>query len=209
MCIFWRALILQSVPSLTSWHRPLVFLLACLTSSVTPPPSLRWPLASTPICPSPWSTRRSTWPTTLWPGSTSASGSAACRPSRCRTWRATGTPCVAASWTCGQCPPLRMGRERWQLGGWTPLAHMFCVCVRPHPSPPPHHPHGTSRLHPTSPIRAARSGEKLTLQLAWTILRFHKQMVSWVYLLEQHTEYVSVMWLHTETDWSSLCYWHR
>lgn len=38
MCIFWRALILQSVPSLTSWHRPLVFLLACLTSSVTRPP---------------------------------------------------------------------------------------------------------------------------------------------------------------------------
>lgn len=82
-------------------------------------PLLRWWPASTRRSSSPWSTRRSTWRTTCWRGSTNASGSAGCRPSRCPTCRRTAWRSGPASWTCGQCPPpLVMEWESPLLGGF-------------------------------------------------------------------------------------------
>lgn len=71
----------------------------------TTTPPCRWPRTSSQSCASPWCTRRSTWRRTCWPGSTSASPSAGCRPSPCPTWRATAPASAAASWTCGERSP--------------------------------------------------------------------------------------------------------
>lgn len=78
----------------------------------------RWLRVSIQRSSSPWSTRKSTWLTTCWRGSTNVLGSAACPPSLCPTCPRTGWLSAPASWTCGQCPPpLATERESPLLGG--------------------------------------------------------------------------------------------
>lgn len=86
---------------------------------LTPSLPVRWLPVSTRRSSSPCSTKRSTWLTTCWPGSTSASASVGCQPSPCPICPPTARRSDPASWTCGQCPPpLAMERESPLLGGF-------------------------------------------------------------------------------------------
>lgn len=114
---------LEAVRSQTRWVleqlRRITFLLtpkAEVTFFCLPP---RWLRVSIQRSSSPWSTRKSTWLTTCWRGSTNVLGSAACPPSLCPTCPRTGWLSAPASWTCGQCPPpLATERESPLLGGF-------------------------------------------------------------------------------------------
>lgn len=103
--------VLEQLRRITDYTRSRGHILLCL------PP--RWLRVSIQRSSSPWSTRKSTWLTTCWRGSTNVSGSAACPPSLCPTCPRTGWLSAPASWTCGQCPPpLATERESPLLGGF-------------------------------------------------------------------------------------------